>query len=136
MISWNHATIKMAKEAVQARNNAVAAADLGSEVCEGEVQLEITPFESFSQINKYKKYLATIKDLKIVSENWSEDDGFIIIVSVRVPLVLGRVLQDMPEVARVKLSSNESCHNGKKHGSKKMVVVMKTPEAALEPVPA
>ena len=136
MISWNRATRKMANEAVKSYNDAVAA-DLDSEVCAGEVQLEITPFESFSQINKYKKYLATINDIRLVSESWSEDEGFNIVVSVRVPLALGRLLQDMPEVARVKLSGNKACHNSKKHNCSKMVVVMKTPDAALaEPVPA
>jgi hypothetical protein len=129
-------TLKMANKAVKDHNNARVVSGLDSEVYEGDVQLEITPFESFSQIGKYKKYLATIKDIKVVSENWSEEEGFNIVVSVRVPLVLGRILLDMPEVARVKLNSNKSCHNGQKHGNKKMVVVMKTlettPELSLE----
>ena len=126
----------MANEAVKDHNNARSVTGLDAEVYEGDVQLEITPFESFKQINKYKKYLATIKDIKVVSESWSEDEGFNILVSVRVPLVLGRILLDMPEVARVKLNSNKSCHNSQKHGNKKMVVVMKTlettPDLALE----
>jgi len=125
MIGLNCATKKMSKEAVKARKNTPEIVDVDSEVCEGDVQLEITPFESFSQINKYKKYLATIKNIRVVSETWSEEEGFNILVSVRVPLVLGRVLLDMPEVARVKLNSKPGC-NGPKNGYKKMVVVMKT----------
>lgn len=111
----------------------MAVAEAESELCEGNIQLEITPFESFSQINKYKKYLATIKDLRIVEENWSEDEGLNILVSVQVPLALGRLLEDMPEVARVQLNGSKSGNNGHKHGYQKMVVVMKTPEVALEP---
>lgn len=125
MIGLNCATKKMFKEDVKANKNTPEIADVDSEVCEGNVQLEITPFESFSQINKYKKYLATIKNIRVVSETWSEDEGFNILVSVRVPLVLGRVLLDMPEVARVKLNSKPGC-NSQKNGYKKMVVVMKT----------
>jgi hypothetical protein len=135
MIGWNRTAIKMAKEAVKARN-AMAVADIDSEVCEGNVELEITPFESFSQTNKYKKYLANVENLRVVAESWSEGEGFNIVVSVRAPLALGRVLQDMPEVARVYFNGNKSGHNGQKHGSNKMVVVMKTAEATPEPVPA
>jgi hypothetical protein len=136
MISWSHAIKQPAIKAGRPRENAAAAANLDTEICEGDVQLEITPFESFSQINKYKKYLATIKNIRLVEENWSEEDGFNIVVSVKVPMILGRVLQDMPEVARVKLSGNKNCSNRQKHGLKKMVVVMKslaaTPELAYE----
>ena len=136
MISWNHATLKMAKEAVRAGNSATETADLDSDVCEGEVRLQITPFESFSQVNKYKKYLATIKDIKVVTQSWSEEEGFSIVVSVSVPLALGRLLQDMPEVARVQLNNTRHGHYSQKQSCKKMTVVLKTPEQAPEPVPA
>jgi hypothetical protein len=128
MIVWHRTTMKMAKKALKARDG--AAVDIDSEVCEGEIKLEITPFESFNQVDKYKKYLATVNGLRIVSESWSEEDeGYIITVSVRVPLVLGRVLRDMPEVARVQL-------NGQKRGGQKMVVVMKDAAVSPAPVPA
>ena len=136
MNRWNHTTKKTEQEITEDFDGSITAVDIDSEVYEGEVQLAITPFESFSQINKFKKYLSSINDLKIISENWSEEEGLSIAISLQEPLALAHVLRDMPEVARVKLSSNKSCHNDKKHGSKKMVVVMKTPEAALEPVPA
>ena len=113
----------------------MVADDIDSEVCEGDVQLEITPFESFSQINKFTKYLATIKNISVVSESWSEDEGFNIVISVRAPLALGRVLQDMPEVTRVQLDSKKTSRNDQKYAYKKMVVVMKTAESPPEPLP-
>ena len=134
MIGWNRVTTKGASEAVKARMDAISAVDLDAEVCEGEVQLEIKPFESFRQINKYTKYLSTIENLRIVSESWSEEEGFNIIVSVQVPLALGRLLQDMPEVARVHINGKKSGYSGYKKGYKKMVVVMKTADAIPEPV--
>jgi hypothetical protein len=134
MVGWNRVTIKGASEAVKARKEAISAVDLDAEVCEGDIRLEIKPFESFRQISKYTKYLSTIENLRIVSESWSEDEGFNIIVSVQVPLALGRLLQDMPEVARVHINGNKSGYSGYKKGYKKMVVMMKTTEVAPEPV--
>jgi hypothetical protein len=135
VIGWSRKTKKKANEAVKARKNAMVADDIDSEVCEGDVQLEITPFESFSQINKFTKYLATIKNISVVSESWSEDEGFNIVISVRAPLALGRVLQDMPEVTRVQLDSKKTSCNDQKYAYKKMVVVMKTAESPPEPLP-
>jgi hypothetical protein len=133
MIVWNNNTKKVADQEQKARRDAAAMAVMGPELCEGNIKLEITPFESFSQIYKYKKYLATIKDLRIVEENWSEEEGFNILVSVRVPLALGLLLEDMPEVAHIQLNG-KSGNKDHKNGLKKMVVVMKTPEEAREPV--
>lgn len=127
MIGWNRVTTKRANEILKAHREATSSVDLDAAVCEGNIQLEIKPFESFHQINKYTKYLSSMENIKIVSECWSEDEGYNIIVSVQVPLALGRLLQDMPDVARVQL-------NGQKHGLKKMAVVLKTPEAIPEPV--
>jgi hypothetical protein len=135
VIGWSRKTKKKANEAVKARKNAMVADDIDSEVCEGDVQLEITPFESFSQINKFTKYLATIKNISVVSESWSEDEGFNIVISVRAPLALGRVLQDMPELTRVQLDSKKTSRNDQKYAYKKMVVVMKTAESPPEPLP-
>jgi hypothetical protein len=130
MISWNRATKKQAELAMKA---CPGAAGFEPELCEGNIKLEITPFESFSQINRYKKFLATIKNLRIIEENWSEDEGFNILVSVQVPLALGRLLMDMPEVARVQVKSKNFWGDDRKHGLKKMVVVMKAPATAPEP---
>jgi hypothetical protein len=134
MIGWNRVTTKGASEIVRARLEAISAVDLDSEVCEGDVQLEIKPFESFRQINKYTKYLSTIENLKILSESWSEDEGFNIIISMQVPLALGRLLQDMPEVARVHINGKKTGYSGYKKECKKMVVEMKTTDAVPEPV--
>ncbi len=134
MIVWHRISTKRASEAVKARREAISTVDPESEVCEGDVQLEIKPFESFRQINKYTKYLSTIENLRIVSENWSEEEGFNIIVSAQVPLALGRLLQDMPEVARVHINGNKTGYSGHKNGCKKMVVVEKTNDAIPEPV--
>jgi hypothetical protein len=130
MIGWNRVTTKGASEAVKARKEAISAVDIESGVCEGDIQLEIKPFENFSQINKYTKYLSTIENLRILSESWSEDEGFNIMVSVRVPLVLARLLEDMPEVAQVEINCKKSGYRG----YKKMVVMMKTTDAVPEPV--
>ena len=135
MIRWKRVTTRDANEVVKARREAIPVVDLDPELCEGEVQLEIKPFESFHQINKYTRYLSTVENLKIVSESWSEEDGFRITVSVQVPLALGRLLKDMPEVARVQINSKKSGYGGYKKGYQKMVVEMKTPEAAPELVP-
>jgi hypothetical protein len=132
MISWRRITAKEATEVVKTRRKAAPAVNLYPELYEGNVQLEIMPFESFHQINKYTRYLATLENVKIVSEDWSEEDGFSITVSLQVPMALGNLIQDMPEVARVYIngqkSSNKNC--------KKMVVEMKTPAVATAPMPA
>ncbi len=121
---------------MKARKEALSAVDLDSGICQGNIQLEIKPFENFHQINKYTKYLSTIENLRIVSESWSEDDGFNIIVSAQVPLALGRLLQDMPEVAQVHINGRKSGYSGNKKGYNKMVVEMKTTDALPELVPA
>jgi hypothetical protein len=149
MIRWNHKTKNKADEAEREPDNTMAISGinaekghmavitgLDSEVYQGEVQLQITPFESFSQIKKYRKYLAEIKDLKVVSESWSEDEGFSIIVEALVPLALGRLLRDIPEVECVQLNTKKTSHGGQKQSCNKMLVVMKTPEASLKPMPA
>jgi hypothetical protein len=132
MISWRRTTAKETADVVKTRGKAATTVNLYPELYEGNVQLEIMPFESFHQIRKYTRYLSTMKNVKIVSEDWSEEDGFSITVSVQVPMALGDLIQDMPEVARVyidgKKSGNKNC--------KKMVVEMKTPVSAPEPIPA
>jgi hypothetical protein len=133
MIRWRRITAKEADEVIDACQKAGSAVSLDPELCEGEVQLEVSPFEGFHQINKYTQYLSTLENVKIISERWSEEEGFSITVSVQVPLALGRLLQDMPEVARVYVNSKKS---GYKKNCQKMVVEMKTPDVASEPVPA
>jgi hypothetical protein len=134
MLGWNRIATRAVHEAGKAREDAMGAVDAGRELCEGYVQLEITSFESFRQINKCTRYLSAIKNLSIVSENWSEDEGFKIFLLVQVPMALERLLEDMPEVARVSFHGHRSGFGGLKKGYQKMVVEMRVTEAALEPV--
>ena len=91
--------------------------DIDTEAYEGEVQLEIRPFESFKQINRCTSYLSRMKDINVVSESWSEDEGFFITISADAPLTLGRLLREMPGVA-------DLGYNGCKKGMQKLVVMM------------
>jgi hypothetical protein len=129
MIVWHKVTTKGASEALKSRKVAVSSIDPESGVCEGDIQLEIKRFEDFHQINKYTRYLSTIENLRIISESWSEDEGFNIVVSARVPLALARLLRDMPEVAQVEINGKKSGYRG----NKKMVVMMKTADPSPEP---
>jgi hypothetical protein len=132
MLGWNK-TDKEDRETMEFRNAVMAAASADRELCEGNVQIEITSFESFRQIDKCTRYLAAIENLRIVSESWSEEDGLKIIVSVEAPLALAGLLEDMPEVARVYFNGRKSSFGFKK-GYSRMVVEMKSTEPAREPV--
>jgi len=115
MIGWNRSLKKeMAKPAELPPDAALY---------EGDVRLEITPFESFRQIDKYKKYLAKIPGISIVADSWSEEEGCSIVVSVKTPVALGRLLENMPGVARVQYGSEKSGRS-QKHGQQKMTVVV------------
>ena len=128
MIGWKRVTRKEAEEALNAQKGFSAVEE---EVCEGDIRLEIKPFESFRQVDKYTRYLSSVKNLKIISKSWSEEEGYNIQLSAQMPLALGRLLRDMPEVAQVRV-------NGKTgyKGYKKMVVTVKTTGSLPEPVPA
>jgi hypothetical protein len=134
MIGWNRINTRSTEEAAKTRQDAIITGDADAEYCQGNIQLEIKPFDSFHQINRYTRYLSTIENLKIVSESWTEDEGLKIIVSVQVPMALARLLQDMPEVARVYLNCQKAGFGGMKKGCQKMLVEMKTTEAVPEPV--
>jgi molybdopterin/thiamine biosynthesis adenylyltransferase len=134
MIGWNRYSTRSAEEDTKDRLEAMMAADANGEYCQGNIQLEIKSFESFYQINRYTRYLSTIKNLKLVSESWTEDEGLKIIVSVQVPMALACLLEDMPEVASVCLDGRKAGSGGNKKGCQKMLVEMKTTEAAPEPV--
>jgi len=88
--------------------------ETGSELYEGDVELAIVPFESFKQTNQFRKDLLTIENLRVVSDSWSEDEGFVIVVSLRQPIALTSVLRSMPAVKDVYRED------------KRMVVVLKT----------
>ena len=81
-----------------ARDNA---RDISSELFEGYVRLEIESSEDFKQINQFRKCLKAVENLRIASSNWSEEEGLMIIVSLRSPVPLGGILSRMPMVAQV-----------------------------------
>ena len=111
----------------------MAAASTERDMCEGNVQLEITSFDSFRQIDKCTRYLAAIENLRVISESWSEEDGLKIIVSVDAPLALAGLLEDIPEVERVHFNGRKSSFGFRK-GYSRMAVEMKSTEPVLEPV--
>lgn len=132
MLGWNRITARPTDGINKALEDVIDEQKL----CEGIVQLKIASFESFYQINRYTKYLSSIDNLRVLSESWWEDEGFRITLSVQVPLPLESILQAMPEVTRVYSSGRKSGFGRYKKDYHKMVVEMKTAEAALEPVPA
>ncbi|HJX11907.1 MAG TPA: HD domain-containing phosphohydrolase [Dehalococcoidales bacterium] len=73
----------------------------GTELYEGSVELGITRIESFRQINQFRKSLLAVENLSMASDSWSEEEGFVIIVSAREPMPLGQVLREMPDVEEV-----------------------------------
>jgi hypothetical protein len=133
MLGWNKATEKEDRETMEFRNAVMAASSTDHDVCEGNVQLEITSFESFRQIDKCTRYLGAIDNLRIVSESWSEEDGLKIIVSVEAPLALAGLLEDIPEVERVYFNGRKSSFGFRK-GYSRMVVEMKSTEPVREAV--
>lgn len=134
MIGWNRVRIKESREDWKAREDELVAFDGEWELFEGYVQLAIRSFESFHQVDKYTRYLATIENLRILSESWSEDDGFKVIVSAQAPLALERLLLMVPEVGRVYSNGQKPGHGGFRKRYPELVVEMKATKAALEPV--
>lgn len=89
------AKAKKAKDGPKLNHN------ITSELYQDTVQLEVTPFMGFKHIAQFKKILLMVDGLRIMSESWSEDDGFIITLSLREPILLGRILQEMTDVEEV-----------------------------------
>jgi len=75
--------------------------DITSELYQDNIQLEITPFISFKKISQFKKCLLVVEGVKIVSESWSEDEGFIISIFLQTPMNLGSILKSMTDVQEV-----------------------------------
>ena len=134
MIGWNRINSKAANEDWKARDDELIAFDGEWELFEGYVQVSIKSFESFRQIDKYARYIAAIDNLRIISESWSEEDGFKIIISTQAPLALERLLLMMPEVRRVYFNGQKSGHGGFQKRLPELVVELKAAEIALEPL--
>jgi putative nucleotidyltransferase with HDIG domain len=90
-----------AKKAKKSKNVPKAIIDISSELFEGEVKLEITPFIDFKQTDKIKKYLLGINNVKVISQGWSEEEGYIFFLSVTEPTVIGPIFQRIPGIQKV-----------------------------------
>ena len=93
-----------------------------SELYEGDVRLEIKSSEDFRLVDQFQKCLKDVENLRIASNNWSEDEGLMTIVSLKSPVRLGKILSKMPIVQQVY----------KKPDS--IVVVLNTSAADIPPV--
>ena len=90
-----------AKKAKKAKTAAKTIIDISSELFEGDVKLEITPFIDFKQTDRIKKYLLGIKNVKVISQGWSEEEGYIFFLSITEPTVLEPIFQQIPGVEKV-----------------------------------
>ena len=106
-----------AEKASIAKNAETPISDV-SELYEGDVQMVIESPSGFKQVNQFKTHLRTIDNLSIALGSWSEDEGFIIVVSLREPMPLGSILSQIPIVEQVYREN------------KKLVIVLKPPDAS------
>jgi hypothetical protein len=126
---WHKPKEKGADKTGQAPVNETAAVENTQGLYEGQVQLTVTTFIDFHQINTYAKYLARVKNLTIVSQVWSEDEGFNILVALQEPMDLEHILPELPEVETVYAA-------GFTHGSngiRKICVVLITTDENASP---
>jgi len=91
----------MSKKNGKSKAAGTIARDISSELYEGDVRLEIESSEDFKQVNQFRKCLKTVENLRIASSNWSEEEGLMIIVSLRSPVPLGSILSRMPMIEQV-----------------------------------
>jgi hypothetical protein len=75
--------------------------NISSELYEGDVWLKIESSEDFKQVNRFRKCLKSVENLRIAANNWSEDEGLMIIISLQSPVPLGSILSKMPMVEQV-----------------------------------
>jgi len=90
-----------AKKAKKSKNVSKAIIDISSELFEGDVKLEITPFIDFKQTDQIKKYLKGINNVKVISQGWSEEEGYIFFLSITEPTVIGPIFQRIPGIQKV-----------------------------------
>ena len=120
----NHPAKGKTESATEERRKAKVAAKatkvVDSETYEGDVTITIKSPDSFGQVRQFKKCLEKIDDLKIVLEGWSEVEGNIMVVSVKKPMALQKILNKMSMVEKVdKKRSN-------------LTVMLKLPAASKE----
>jgi putative nucleotidyltransferase with HDIG domain len=90
-----------AEEAARAREAEEEARYMELELFEGEVRLEIKSDGGFEQVEEFKKSLRGIENLRITLDSWSEDEGIIIAVALKEPMLLGNVLKNIKIVDQV-----------------------------------
>jgi hypothetical protein len=95
--------------------------DAGTRLYQGNIFLRLSPVLSFAEVSKFSRLLSSLDNVKVVSSNWSEDEGFVIIVSLKSPLALLPVLASMPEIAEVRPEA-------KTHKEPGIILVLKTLE--------
>ena len=72
-----------------------------TELFEGEVRLEVKSNIGFEQVEEFKKNLRSIPNLRITLDSWSEEEGIIIAVSLKEPILLGNILKQMDVVSQI-----------------------------------
>lgn len=88
-------------QAEKAEEDATSIHYASSEMYQGDVRLEIKSSEDFDQLNLFRECLKTVESLKIALNNWSEDEGLFMVVSLDKPVPLGHILSQMPMVAQI-----------------------------------
>ena len=102
-----------AEEAARQKEAEEGSLYLESELFDGQVRLEINSSSGYELVEQFKKGLREIDNLRITLDSWSEEEGIIIVVSLKEPMLLGNILQQMKSVEQVYRSR------------KKVVVVLK-----------
>ncbi|MFH1651199.1 MAG: HD domain-containing phosphohydrolase [Chloroflexota bacterium] len=72
-----------------------------TELYHGDLEIIIKSPADFKQINRLKKALRNVPDLKIILDGWSEDEGSFIMVSLQKEMPLGTIIREIAGVAGV-----------------------------------
>lgn len=68
---------------------------------QGEIRLKIETAKDHIEISRFCEILKETGNLRIISYNWSEKEGFIIYVFLNEPVHLHDILQSIPLVEKV-----------------------------------
>ena len=83
------------------KNNGKNEKQVGSENFIGDINLLIESAKDHTQVDQFCVHLKTIDNLKILSYNWSESKGLIVIISLKDAIPLGDKIRQMPLVGQV-----------------------------------
>ncbi|MFC1961500.1 HD-GYP domain-containing protein, partial [Chloroflexota bacterium] len=75
--------------------------EIADDIFAEDVQLLIPSVTSAEQVSHFKECLKRVSELKIGMVGWSEDEGHSIAVSIKQPVPLIKILQEIPAVRRV-----------------------------------